>query len=172
MLDQAQVILVMGVAGSGKTTVGRLLAASMDCTFYDADGYHSDSNKLKMSRGQPLTEEDRAPWLSELRDLITGILARGECAVLACSALKQSYRQILRVDPPRVPLVYLRAGAALLQERLQHRVGHYATGSLLESQLATLEEPADAIQIDVQLPPTEIVQKIRVELAARARPGA
>ena len=158
------VVIVMGVAGSGKTTIGQLLAASIQCTFVDADDYHSDANKLKMSRGDPLTDEDRAPWLAELRDVIAEALARGSCAVLACSALKQRYREILRCDPARVPLVYLRADAALLEERLRRRSEHYAKVSLLDSQLATLEEPTDAIRVDAALPPAEIVRQIRQQL--------
>jgi gluconokinase len=165
MPDQGKVVIVMGVAGSGKTTIGRLLAASMGCAFFDADDYHSENNKRKMSRGEALTDEDRAPWLAGLRELVIGTLAREGCAVLACSALKQRYRELLRVHPARVALIYLRAGAALLEDRLRQRVGHYATVSLLESQLATLEEPADAIEVDAGLPPGEIVQAIREQLA-------
>jgi gluconokinase len=164
MPEPEQVVIVMGVAGSGKTTIGQLLAASLGCTFVDADDYHSDANKSKMARGEPLTDEDRAPWLAALRDVIAETLARGGRAVLACSALKQHYREILRVDPARVPLVYLRADVALLQERLRQRFGHYAKVSLLDSQLATLQEPTDAIQIDAALPPAEIVQQIREQL--------
>jgi gluconokinase len=164
MPDQGTVVIVMGVAGSGKTTIGRLLAATMGCAFLDADDYHSDSNKLKMSRGEALTDEDRAPWLSALRELVVGTVAREGCAVLACSALKQRYREMLRVDAARVPLVYLKGSVELLRDRLQHRVGHYATVSLLESQLATLEEPADAIQVDAALAPAEIVRRVREEL--------
>jgi gluconokinase len=165
MPERQQVVIVMGVAGSGKTTIGQLLAASIGCAFVDADDYHSDASKSKMSRGEPLTDEDRAPWLAALRDVIAGTLARGGCAVLACSALKQRYREILRVDPARVPLVYLRAHAALLEERLRHRFGHYAKVSLLDSQLAALEEPTDALRIDAALPPAEIVQQIQQQLA-------
>src|SRR4051794_36136930 len=119
MSERGMVVIVMGVSGSGKTTVGQLLAASLGCGFVDADDYHSEANKLKMSRGQSLTDEDRAPWLAELRGVIAGTLARGGCAVLACSALKQRYREILRLDQARVPLVYLRAGCALLEDRLR-----------------------------------------------------
>src|SRR6187549_2936459 len=108
MPDQGTVVIVMGVAGSGKTTIGQLLAASLGCAFFDADDYHSDENKLKMARGDALTDEDRAPWLAALRDVIVGALAREGGAVLACSALKQRYRETLRVDPARVLFVYLR----------------------------------------------------------------
>ncbi|MDQ3697949.1 MAG: gluconokinase [Gemmatimonadota bacterium] len=121
-----------------------------------------------MRRGLALTDEDRHPWLAELGDLIASLLARGRCAVLACSALRQSYRDAL--VPPGTPdgaiaFVYLQVGEGLLEDRLLARAGHFAGVELLESQLHTLEEPADALWIDGSAPPSDIVQRVRDALA-------
>jgi len=164
------VILVMGVAGSGKTTIGRALAAATEARFIDADDYHSPANVQKMSRGEALTDGDRAPWLAALRQVIAGVLHEGGRAVLACSALKQAYRDVLRVDEARVPLVYLRGSRALIAQRLSERQGHYASGSLLDSQLATLEAPAGALEVDVAAAPAAIVRDVLQRLGFAARP--
>jgi gluconokinase len=161
MPAQGDVILVMGVSGSGKTTIGRLLAAELGCRFIEADDYHSLANKQKMERGEALDDHDRATWLAELRRLVVLTLDRGECAVLACSALKQRYRELLRVDPARMPVVYLRGSPQLISERLAARTGHFAARSLLTSQLETLEEPNDAIIVDVTDTPEQIVERLR-----------
>jgi len=161
---QRGVVLVMGVLGSGKTTIGRLLAAALECRFIDADDYHSTANKQKMQRGEPLDDFDRAAWLEQLRGLIAGTLERGECAVLACSALKEGYRERLRVDPARVPMVYLKGSPQLLAARIARRTEHFAKQSLLESQLAALEEPSDAIVVDVAESPERIVERLRALL--------
>jgi gluconokinase len=154
------VIVLMGVAGSGKTTVGTLLARELGWRFYDADDFHPRANVEKMARGVPLDDADRLPWLEVLRGLIGGCLERGEGAVLACSALKESYREHLLVDD-RVKLVYLKGDFALIQERLEGRRGHYMKPGMLGSQFAALEEPGQALQVDVASPPEEIVKTIR-----------
>lgn len=158
----------MGVSGAGKTEVGRALAEAIGWPFRDADAYHSPENVDKMHRGEGLTDADRAPWLDELRALTSKSFAAGGCMVLACSALKQSYREHLRPqDAPRdaVRFVYLDVPRAVLEERLRARHGHFATIDLLDSQLATLEPPREALWVDGTATPDEIVRRIRVELA-------
>jgi len=164
------VILLMGVSGSGKTTVGRLLASQMGWEFADGDDYHPAANVQKMRNGIPLTDADRAPWLRTLRDLIAVWIAAGKSAVLACSALKRSYREELRVSPD-VQVVYLRGTPQLLQARLHARVGHFMTERMLQSQLATLEEPEDAVVVEIDRSPEEIVKEIRARLALSKAPN-
>lgn len=156
------VILLMGVSGAGKTTVGQLLAEQLGWQFADGDDYHSAANVEKMRNGVPLTDADRGPWLETLRALIAGWLASQQSAVLACSALKRSYRESLCIST-EVRLAYLRGTPQLLQQRLRARVGHYMTERMLASQLAALEEPDDAMAIDIDIdrPPAEIVAEIR-----------
>lgn len=159
------IILLMGVSGSGKTTVGRLLAQQLGWKYYEADDYHSSANVEKMRSGVPLDDADRRPWLEALRELIRECLKRDESAVLACSALKESYRQFLLVDE-RVVLVYLKGGYEIIQRRLGQRRGHYMNPNLLGSQFGALEEPADAAaHVDVSSGPAEIVKEIRSRLA-------
>ena len=157
------VILLMGVSGAGKTTVGELLASQLACDFADGDDYHSPANIAKMRAGIPLTDADREPWLDTLHALIARWVAAGKTAVLACSALKQSYRDRLRIGP-EVRIVYLRVSVPELRERLRLRTGHFMTAAMLDSQLATLEEPGDAIQVDGDLPPEEIAVEIQKRL--------
>jgi gluconokinase len=154
------VIVLMGVSGSGKTTVGRALAAELGWKFYDGDDFHPRTNVEKMARGVPLDDADRAPWLEALRDLIKSCLARGEDAVLACSALKRSYREYLLIDE-RVRLVYLKGDYELLEGRLERRRGHYMKAGMLDSQFAALEEPRRGLTVDVSPPPEKIVETIR-----------
>jgi gluconokinase len=153
------VVLLMGVAGAGKTTVGKSLASQFGWDFADADDYHSATNIEKMRNGIPLTDADRAPWLAALRTLVSNWIATGKNAVLACSALKRTYRDQLRVGP-EVCLVYLRVAPEVLRQRLRARHGHYMTEAMLESQLATLEEPDDALVIDADRAPEVIVAEI------------
>ena len=157
------VIVLMGVAGAGKTTVGQLLAAELGWDFEDADDYHSATNVEKMRNNFPLTDADRAPWLETLRALICDWVAGEQDRVLACSALKRAYRDRLRVGP-EVHFVYLRATPMLLLQRLRTRHGHYMTEQMLASQLAALQEPEHAIVIEADGSPEEIVGKIRAEL--------
>ena len=155
-------ILLMGVAGSGKTTLGRLLAARLGWTYYEADDFHSEANKDKMSRGIPLDDSDRAPWLASIRAAMDAALAAGRPAVFTCSALKARYRDVLLSGlGDRAGLVHLTGDSALLLARLQGRAGHYMKPAMLESQLAALEPPADALTLDVALAPTELVTEIR-----------
>ena len=157
------VILLMGVTGSGKTTVGLALAESLAWQFADADDFHSPANVAKMQAGIPLDDADRMPWLASLRDAIEGWLRGGTDVVLACSALKQAYREELLVSPD-ARVVYLRGSSDLIAHRLSQRHGHYMDPNLLASQIATLEEPRDAIVVDVGEDVSEIVNKIREAL--------
>ena len=155
------VVVVMGVAGAGKTEVGRQLAAALGWRFVEGDDFHSEANRAKLARGVPLDDADRAPWLAALRAEIERTLAAGEGAVVTCSALKRAYQRELVVDRNRVKLVHLTGSKALLAERIGNRRGHFADPKILDSQLATLEPPEDAITIDVTPPPAEIVAAIR-----------
>ena len=157
------VIVLMGVSGSGKTMIGSLLAQQLRWQFADADDYHPAANVEKMRNGIPLTDADRAPWLDALNSVIAGWINRKTSAVLACSALKQAYREKLQVDR-QVRVVYLKASPGLLAQRLLERRGHYMKKEMLESQLATLEEPEDALTVDANRTPDEIVHEIRRHL--------
>jgi gluconokinase len=159
------VILLMGVAGSGKTTLGRRLARELGWSFADADAFHPPGNIAKMSAGQPLDDLDRAPWLAAIRTYIDAQLAAARNAVVTCSALKQRYRDALIGDPARVKLVYLRGSRAVLWSRLSGRRGHFMKPAMLDSQLATLEEPADALVVDIARSPAQIISGIRLALS-------
>jgi gluconokinase len=158
------VIILMGVAGSGKTTVGKRLAESIKCQFIDADDFHPKTNIDKMSRGIPLNDEDRQPWLESMQVNIQLWLMSATRTVLACSALKESYRKQLMLDPNRMAIVFLQADEAILQARLTDRKYHFMKAEMLKSQLETLEEPYDALVIDASQPPEEIAHKIMREL--------
>lgn len=157
------VIIVMGVVGSGKTTIGQLLAQQLGWRFADADNFHSAASKEKIRHGIGLTDEDRAPWLASLSAAISSWIADGASAVLACSALKRSYRQQLQIGP-EVRFVYLKGSAALIDQRLRARRGHFANQQILASQFADLEEPTGAIVTDISGAPEEIVADIRRKL--------
>ncbi len=154
----------MGPAGSGKTTIGKLLAAKLSWEFADGDDFHPPANIEKMARGVGLTDEDRVPWLISIRDAMRQWQAQGRNVILACSALKRSYRELLGINS-NVQLVYLKGSHELLQGRLRSRKGHYANEQLLASQLVDLEEPSEAITIDAASSPEEIVAEIRKRLA-------
>lgn len=158
------VIVVMGVTGAGKTTVGRLLAAQLGWAFFDADDFHPKPNVEKMRAGQPLTDADRAPWLAAVRVLIADCLRQGRNAVIACSALKASYRARLQVDPNRVAFVFLTGDPDLLRARLRARQGHFMPAALLDSQISLLEEPPEGVRVNIALLPGEIVAKVRETL--------
>lgn len=156
-----RILILMGVAGSGKTTVGHLLAGSLGWNFTDADDLHSPANIAKLSAGIPLTDADRAPWLASLRAHIDAQLAAGVPTVVACSALKESYRTQLVADPELVKLVHLRGTREQLAARLGARSGHFAPPALLDSQLATLETPRDTFALDIAAPPEALAADIR-----------
>ncbi len=158
------IILVMGVSGSGKTTVGKLLATSLGWEFSDADDFHSPENIEKMRHGIPLTETDRIPWLHDLQSALKRWLHENRNVVLACSALKNSYRQSLLLDHDRIQLVYLKGSYSLIQKRLQERSNHYMLAQLLDSQFDILEEPLDALIVGIEQPSATIVQTIRSTL--------
>jgi gluconokinase len=158
------VIVVMGVAGSGKTTVGRALATELGWAFRDADDFHPPANVAKMSAGQPLTDDDRAPWLAAIRAFIDERLAGGENAVVTCSALKERYRAALAADPGLVKFVHLTGDPALLAARIAGRTDHFMKPAMLASQLAALEPPHGALTVDIVDPPETMVAKIRAGL--------
>lgn len=158
----------MGVSGSGKTTVGRQLAAHLGVEFLDADDFHSLENVAKMKAGTPLTDADRTGWLARLRSQIENHLAAGRPAVLACSALREAYRETLHQHDERIHVVFLRGDFAAIQKRLAARRGHYMPATLLASQFAALEEPRDAITVSIELPPEEAVLEIVRELGFHA----
>ena len=161
------IIVVFGVTGAGKSTVGAALAARLGWRFIEADDFHSEASWKKLERGEPLTDDDRAPWLARLRDALVAVVAEGESAVLACSALKQAYREALippRAKPDEVRFVYLEADPALTAQRLDERPAHRASPLLLASQLAVLEEPRDALRVSNVLPCADIVERIVSEL--------
>lgn len=157
-------IIVMGAAGAGKTTVGSLLAQALRWPFLDGDDLHSAANVAKMAAGIPLTDEDRRPWLERLRQRLEAATAAGQSLVLACSALKERYRQLLAGDETDARFVYLKASAPLLRQRLAARRGHFMKQAMLESQLAALEEPAGAVVVDATAEPEEAVRFIRQSL--------
>ncbi|BAY64024.1 carbohydrate kinase [Calothrix brevissima NIES-22] len=158
------IIIIMGVSGSGKTTVGKLLAESLGWNFSDADAFHLPENVEKMRNGIPLTEADRKPWLEALQAVIKQWLQENTNVVLACSALKDSYRQFLLVDSERIQLVYLKGSYDLIQKRLQERQNHYMPVILLQSQFDALEEPLNNVYIDIAQSPQAIVQNIKTML--------
>ena len=157
------ILVVMGVTGSGKTTVGTMLADAMRCAFLDGDALHPAANIERMSRGVALTDADRAPWLAAIRARLLDAAHRDESLVVACSALRQSYRDYLADGIP-ITWVYLKGPEELIQSRLEHRTGHFAKAELLASQVVALEEPSDAIVADVAMPATEIVERIILRL--------
>jgi gluconokinase len=157
------IIILMGPTGVGKTTVGEMLGRELGWEFADADRFHSPANVEKMSKGIALTDADRAPWLESLRSKIQDWIAAGQNGILACSALKKSYREILNVGP-EVKWVYLKGTFAEIAKRVAERKGHYAKVSLVASQFEALEEPTDALDIDVNQTPEEIAAEIRKAL--------
>jgi gluconokinase len=153
------IVVVMGVSGCGKSTIGQLLAQRLGCPFSDADAFHPPANIDKMSQGMALGDEDRWPWLRAIRSAIAASIARGEDHVLACSALKESYRRVLS-DGGDVLFVHLTGDPVLIRERLTARRGHFFDPALLQNQLDTLETPTDAIEVDIALGPDRIVEEL------------
>jgi gluconokinase len=159
----AMVVILMGVSGSGKTTVGTALAHELGWGFFDADDFHSAANVAKMRAGHPLDSKDREPWLAALAKLVSGLLEHDVDAVLACSALTERARQVLiyDTDPKRVKLVHLTGSPELLRARLARRAGHFMPPDLFASQLATLQTPKEALRVDVDGTPDEVVARVR-----------
>jgi gluconokinase len=157
------IVIVMGVTGAGKTSVGSLLAAELRWQFVDADDFHPPKNIGKIRHGIPLTDADRQPWLDRLRAEIARWIADRRNMVLACSALKRSYRQELAVGP-QVRFVFLKGSAALIAERLRSRHGHFANEQILAGQFADLEEPEEAVVVDISATPQQIAAEIRQSL--------
>jgi len=157
---KTQFFIIIGVSGSGKTTVGKSLASSLGWEFYDADDFHPPANIAKMAEGFPLDDKDRSPWLDSLHELISSCLEADRPGVLACSALKERYRQNIMEGNENVQLIYLKGSYELIQSRMSTRTGHYMKPSMLQSQFDALEEPADALYVDASLPVDDIVTAI------------
>ncbi len=160
-------VVVMGVSGTGKTTVGKALAASLGAVFIDGDDQHSPESIRKMATGIALDDDDRGPWLSRLRALIEDHLVSGMPVVVACSAMKQAYRDQLGAGDPRVHFVFLQGDLATIARRMRQREGHFMKADMLQSQLDALERPADAITVDTDAEPAAIVALALQGLVAR-----
>ncbi|WMJ73803.1 gluconokinase [Cytophagaceae bacterium ABcell3] len=156
------IIIVMGISGCGKSTIGRLLARRLHLPFYDADDYHPEQNIAKMKNGIPLTDEDRQPWLEQLAAL-TEQWEKNKGAILACSALKEKYRQLLQKNVV-AQWVYLEGDPETIHLRCKDRKGHFMPASLIQSQYDTLEKPAYGIHLDIKLSPEDLVEKVIKEL--------
>ncbi|HJU28866.1 MAG TPA: gluconokinase, GntK/IdnK-type [Candidatus Binataceae bacterium] len=167
--SHVSVVVVMGVAGSGKSTIGRLLAEKLGWEFADADELHSEANCAKMNQGIALSDEDRQPWLEAVRDLIARRVADGRRLVVACSALKQAYRDAIAVEPDAMVWAYLKGERDLIARRLAGRRNHFFDPALLASQFDTLEEPRDAIVEDIGRDPDTIAKSICARLVAHGR---
>ena len=165
------IVILMGVTGTGKTTIGTLLSQRTGWPYAEGDDYHSDANKAKMHAGIPLTDEDRAPWLATLHELLSGWYQKHGSGILACSALKQSYRDTLTSGIPHEAyrFVLLKVPREVIAERLAHRPNHYMNPALLDSQFATLEEPSDALSVSDEGTPEETVELILKQLSPDGR---
>lgn len=164
------IAVVMGVSGSGKTTIATLVAAAMDCQFQEGDALHSPANVAKMGRGEPLNDADRSGWLRKIAEEIDGWRAHGRCGVMACSALKRRYRDLIIDGHPDVALVYLKGSREMIHQRMAARHGHFMPITLLDSQFASLEAPtADEhpITVDVGAEPAEIADEVVRQLKER-----
>lgn len=152
-----RIVVVMGVTASGKTTIGRRLAAALGFAFFDADDFHGAAHVAKMARGEALTDSDRADWLARLRALLDRALERDESTILACSALKARYREQLGLARPGIALIYLRATPELIARRVAARAGHFVPRALIPSQFDDLEPPEGALVLDANQPIDAIV---------------
>lgn len=163
-MTSPKIILIMGVAGSGKTTIGRRVAADLGWPYHEADDFHSAANKDKMGRGIPLDDYDRAPWLASIRAAMDECVAAGKSAVFTCSGLKEKYRRVLMDGAPAVSLVYLACDFETSLARVGRRQGHYMKADMVKSQFEALEVPADALTLDTRLSPEKIVAEIKRRL--------
>ncbi len=161
------VIIIMGVAGVGKSTIGKMLSKRISWNFYDGDGFHPKANIEKMRKGMQLTDSDRWPWLRAIRDLIDECLSENKPSIITCSALKKTYRKFLKQDRDNVIFVYLKGDEKTIWERLSSRKGHFAGADLLESQLETLEEPENVLSVDISKQPEDITNFIIEKLDLR-----
>jgi gluconokinase len=157
------IVVIMGVSGSGKTTIGTMLADAIHCSLLEGDSLHSNENIEKMSHGIPLTDSDRAPWLTAIRAHILKFFERRENLVVACSALEQKYRKFLAEGIP-ITWIYLKGSAELIRSRMKHRPKHFMKADMLPSQFAALEEPSDVIVVDISQPSFAIVAQILARL--------
>jgi gluconokinase len=164
------ILVLMGVSGCGKTTIGQALAQRMACDYLDADSFHSQANIDKMHRGIPLDDTDRAPWLAAIRSEIDACHRGGRTHIFGCSALRQRYRDVLcnHGDDKAVVFVYLNGSFELIRRRLAARTDHFFDANLLRSQFDALEAPADALTVDIDQPVTQIVDEIMRRLPAQA----
>ena len=162
--DNPRAVILMGVAGSGKTAVGQKLAERLHWVFLDADNFHPPANIEKMKHGIPLNDDDRVPWLHRLHDELQHRLAGGQSVILACSALKESYRRTLRDHVSPLTFVYLDVDAETIRSRLRHRAAHFFPKELMESQFATLERPKDAIIVDARKPLEAVADQVTLAL--------
>jgi len=160
------IVILMGVSGAGKTTIGRRLAAILNWCFVEGDDLHPWQNVQKMSQGLPLSDRDREPWLMQIRERIVALQQQGQSAIITCSALKRRYRDILHPQPDgSIQFVYLKNDATTLRSRLEHRPGHFMKAEMLDSQLATLEEPENAIVVPVS--DTKTPEQIAIDIATQ-----
>ena len=168
--DSGVVLVMIGPMGCGKTTIGKLLSSRLNRHFYDADDFHPPENVSKMRAGIPLEDSDRFPWLKRLHDEIQTWLRQDQPVVLACSALKKTYRDMLGIDQKSVISVYLKGPFALIHERIVRRSHQYMPEQLLRSQFEALEEPRSGITVDISPPPEQIVNEIVSRLEGLPRP--
>jgi len=166
-MDQPQALILMGVSGSGKTAVGELLSQKLGWPFFDGDDFHPKENVEKMAAGIPLDDDDRIPWLMNLHDLIADHLAERKSLLLACSALKQSYRDLLLEGNPDTLFIHLKGDFGLIMSRMQARSGHYMKSEMLYSQFETLEEPTEALTVDIGQNLDRITEEIIKQLHLR-----
>jgi gluconokinase len=159
--NQFRAVILMGVSGSGKTTIGRLLTAQLGWDYIEGDDYHPPENIQKMAGGIPLNDSDRQPWLEKLHDILRAHARTQQPVVLACSALKRRYRQTLAAGLPEVHFVYLKGNNALIARRLAGCPRHYMKAGMLASQFEALQEPEDALTVDITQSPQEICRHIR-----------
>ena len=157
-------LILMGVSGCGKTSIGERLAQFLGWEFFDADDFHPEKNIQKMASGIPLNDSDRLPWLLTLQNLLRTTIKNGKNPILACSALKESYRLLLLSGNEGVKIVYLKGNYELILERMQARTGHYMKANMLQSQFELLEEPTNALVVDIRLQPEKIIQIICASL--------